>query len=441
MGINIKLEKKYGGTQTFTRVNEVELPLAEGGTQVFPVSGVPAIEGGVQMEIKAQADLTKGQTIKAKEMNPRFETEASIIDDPLSGNGTACYAWSKDGTMLAIAGGASQFAVYRVSENTYTKLPAPNIPPSYSVSIMKWNPSGTRLAVGLNDDYTSSDQLMLYIYDTTTTPFSKIADPDVPIKKTRISDEFPIYGLAWNPTGTRLAVSKATSPNLIIYDATTTPYTKLSSPTTEVRGQKIEWNPDGTKLAVATREGRPNGYIIYDTTTTPFSVYTDGGDTGFIIGYSVTWKPDGTRLAVGMTSSPYIAIYDTSTLPYTKITDPATMPTNSYPAYECAWNPDGTKLAFDRLWIYDTTATPYTLISVPTGSKHGGCAWNNDGTKIAAGRIGNTMGDLPAVCVFKHEVVAVPAYNRLDTANYPWYGFANENIEQGENGEAVILFT
>ena len=438
MGINIKLEKKYGGTQTFTGVNEVELPLAEGGTQVFPVSGVPAIEGGVEMEIEAQADLTKGQTIKAKEMNPRFELEASTIDDPITGT-SAEYAWSPDGTKLAVGLGTSRITIYSVSGNTYTKLPAPNVPPSYSVLSMAWSPDGRRLAVGMSDDISSSDQNMLFIYDATTTPFSKIADPDVPIKKTRSSDDFPVYGLAWNPAGTRLAVSTYMNPCLIIYDTTTTPYTKIADPATIVKPRLVAWSPDGTKLAISANDYGYGGFVIYDTTVSPYTIYTTGGAVN-LIGYGIAWNPAGTRLAVGLMSSPYIAIYDTTVLPYTKITDPATMPTSNYPSRACAWSPDGTKLALDRLLIYDTTATPYTQISVPTGDKYEGCAWNTDGTKLAAGIIGYSR-TLPAVYEFKHEVVAVPAYNRLDTANYPWYGFASENIEQGENGEAVILFT
>ena len=61
------------------------------------------------------------------------------------------------------------------------------------------------------------------------------------------------YGCAFNHDGTRLAVAHYSSPYITIYDTTTTPYTKLQNPTTlpTDTGNGCAFNHDGTRLAVA----------------------------------------------------------------------------------------------------------------------------------------------------------------------------------------------
>ncbi len=60
-------------------------------------------------------------------------------------------------------------------------------------------------------------------------------------------------------------------------------------------------------------------------------------------GYGCAFNHDGTRLAVAHNSSPYITIYDTTTTPYTKLSNPTTLPTGA--GYGCAFNHNGTRLA------------------------------------------------------------------------------------------------
>jgi len=65
-------------------------------------------------------------------------------------------------------------------------------------------------------------------------------------------------GCAFNHNGTRLAVAHGSSPYITIYDTTTTPYTKLSNPTTLPADTALgcAFNHNGTRLAVA-HEGSP----------------------------------------------------------------------------------------------------------------------------------------------------------------------------------------
>jgi hypothetical protein len=77
------------------------------------------------------------------------------------------------------------------------------------------------------------------------------------------------------------------------------------------------------------------------------TVRVTAGTTGIYVETSPTTLPastgrgcafnhDGTRLAVAHDSSPYITIYDTTTTPYTKLSNPTTLPA-SY-GYGCAFN-------------------------------------------------------------------------------------------------------
>ena len=79
------------------------------------------------------------------------------------------------------------------------------------------------------------------------------------------------YGCAFNHNGTRLAVAHGSSPYITIYDTTTTPYTKLSSPTTlpTGNGNGCAFNHDGTRLAVANEK---SPYIKkYDKNTNQYT--------------------------------------------------------------------------------------------------------------------------------------------------------------------------
>ena len=71
-------------------------------------------------------------------------------------------------------------------------------------------------------------------------------------------------------------------------------------------------------------------------------------------GLSVAFNHDGTRCAIAHDTSPYITVYNTTTNPWTKITNPSTLPTGG--GYGVAFNPDGTRCAI----AYDTS--PFVTI-------------------------------------------------------------------------------
>lgn len=120
------------------------------------------------------------------------------------------------------------------------------------------------------------------------------------------------YSCAFSPDGTRLAVSHLNSPYITVYDTTTTPYTKLANPDTlpAGSGNGCAFSPDGTRLAVA-HQNSPN-ITIYDTTTTPYTKLANPGTLPAGTGNGCAFSPDGAWLAVGHDASPYITIYNGS---------------------------------------------------------------------------------------------------------------------------------
>ena len=152
---------------------------------------------------------------------------------------------------------------------------------------------------------------------------------------------------------------------------------------------KIAWKQDGTRLAIT--HGDSPRISIYDTSTWPYTKISNPGTLPAGSSWGCSWSPDGTRLAVAHASSPYITIYDTTTTPYTKISNPDTLPTGT--ANGCSWSPDGKRLAVAHasspyMTVYNTEATPYTKLTSPTSLPTGAandCAWSADGERLAIG--------------------------------------------------------
>ena len=159
--------------------------------------------------------------------------------------------------------------------------------------------------------------------------------------------------------------------------------------------------------------------------------------------YGCAFNHNGTRLAVAHDSSPYITIYDTTTTPYTKLSNPTTLPASD--GRGCAFNHDGTRLAVAHssspyITIYDTTTTPYTKLSNPTtltGSSGYGCAFNHNGIRLAVAHYSSPY--ITAYGVVYDTPLAYKANNLL-SGLAGRYGYAKENISLSEIGKVDVLF-
>lgn len=195
-------------------------------------------------------------------------------------------------------------------------------------------------------------------------------------------------------------------------------FTKLpnasSLPTSN--GNAIAWNKQGTRVAIALNA---SPYIaIYDTSTYPFTKRTNPSSSYYPKGAATrcSFNPDGTRLAITHANSPYVTIYSTSstsTSAPTKISDPDVLPGANGTA--CAYSHDGTKLAVagngsPYLTIYSTATEPYTKLNVITSlptSTIWCIAWSSDDKKLAVSQSSS------------------PYFYVYDTTTSPWTRLGN----------------
>jgi hypothetical protein len=109
---------------------------------------------------------------------------------------------------------------------------------------------------------------------------------------------------------------------------------------------------------------------------------------------------DGTSIAIGGGTSPYIHIYNRSGDTLTKLSNPGTLPPAE--VHGIAWNHSGTSLACVHdgspyVTIYNRSGNTFTKLSNPAtlpGGGGEGVAWNHDGTSLAVAFYGATNGIL-----------------------------------------------
>ena len=103
----------------------------------------------------------------------------------------------------------------------------------------------------------------------------------------------------------------------------------------------IAYSPDGRYIACAFYESyyQSNALVIYDTSTTPYTKAFIVDKTDYSSFYTVTFNPSGTLLVATCANSPYIKAYVVGT--WTEKDAPYTLP-DGY-GYNSAFNNDGTE--------------------------------------------------------------------------------------------------
>jgi 6-phosphogluconolactonase (cycloisomerase 2 family) len=186
--------------------------------------------------------------------------------------------------------------------------------------------------------------------------------------------------------------------------------TSTSGPWTDVSGtannRLFNKLPDPATLPAATLEARstswsPNGvYMAVSYDNTPYiNIYKRSGNTFTKLsnpatlpsnaGNTVSWSPDSTYMSVGISASPWIIIYKRSGDTFTKLTNPATLPSTSIKS--SAWSSDGTYLALADsgspfIDIYKRSGDTFTRLSDPTTWPAGianSVAWSPDMTYLS----------------------------------------------------------
>jgi len=218
-----------------------------------------------------------------------------------------------------------------------------------------------------------------------------------------------VLGLSVSKGGTHAAVIVTTHINYQIQDLfiwKNVPYgntsiwryvTVLTSGTTSEYASCVAFHPSGNYLAYGTTPGQSFGTLInqlyiLSRSGDSFTSVSIPHPTGNYCGVTaVEWNADGTSLAVLITASPYIVIYNFSNGTFTKLSTPASIPTQA--CYSLSWNPSGSSLVIGQsgtspMKIYNRSGNTFTAISglpaLANGTTYAGSmSWNNTGTLLA----------------------------------------------------------
>ena len=400
----------------------------------IPTGSGVNITGTTEVSAKAVGNVTVGDTVyicSQYDMPPLVTATATRY---------SC-AFSPDGTRLAVGAGASPYLyIYDTTTVPYTKLADPSTKPTGTVNGLSWSPDGTRLAVAHN----TSPRIT--VYNTTTVPYTKLTNPaNLP--------GFNADDCAFSPDGTKLTVvvgGTATGARVVVYDTTTSPYTRLtdvsSYPTQYARG--CAYSPDGTRLAVG---ANTSPYIyLYDTTTVPYTKLDNSVFSALPpnVVWGVAWSPNGNLLAVGTSSSPYIVFYDTSSSTYTKLSNPSTLPAGT--VKHCAFSRDSKYLAAPHyqngsrtLTIYDVSTSPFTAVVPENAPRGAASAGSYEATFSPDNSILVDVGyNTPYIvaCYMGTARIMMGAQNVASTS-VSGLGYSKTTTASGSTGTAVVVFS
>lgn len=344
----------------------------------------------------------------------------SIFSDPPS-SAVNRLAMNKTKTTLAAAINNSPYiTIYDITTSPETKLSNPDTLPTGSASAITFNEAGTLCAVG------HSTSPYLTVYDTTTTPWTKLTNPNtLPGGK--------VLDIAFNKTGTLCLCAHQSSPYMTAYDTTTTPWTKLTNPVNLPinSGSAACFTDDGTKAALAWGAK----IFIYDTTTTPWTKTNQISKSSTFS--AVKYFNNDTRLIALFGTSPYLLLYDTST--YTEINNilPEDLPNGG--TYMKLSEDEQELSIFTtsnqyKSYILDVNGDTFTYRRPYPINYTYDAEWK--GTNIYIGRGSSTY-------MQKYDATNLYAttYNTIDQSTiYKTLGYVKNNMSINDIGPAVEIF-
>jgi WD40 repeat protein len=339
----------------------------------------------------------------------------------------ASFHWNPNGDMVVASVGATSVLWDAVAVREVARLEGH----PWEIDRVAWSPDGARLA--------TSDRATVLVWDAKTgknlatlvhRDAEGVADPADDKKQV-------IHGVAWNPTGTRLAT--AADGTLRLWDpATGKELTVLAGQAGEL--SSVVWTADGARFVAAgpdprvkdAAKGRPVFASEFGWHYSPleqarrgpdrfrlapnsdFSLQVTDARTGKEVSVRVFgghqrrpldgpnrwWSPDGSRIAA-LEGTDTVRLWDAAT---GKALEWLT-PSNWFSVHSAAWSPDGTRIVVTgldsatRLLAQDTplarvwevpsakpegfgrTATVSAVLKGHTGKIHS-ATWNRDGRKL-----------------------------------------------------------
>ena len=215
--------------------------------------------------------------------------------------------------------------------------------------------------------------------DTTFTVSQKLTTPYPTIAvDMRWSYDDTYLAIAHSKTG---SFGSATGCPFSVYKLSGGTYSRLGDPADVPSGyfmSSLSWTPDAVYLAVGgdRENSSTTRMVFYKRSGDTFTKLTDPADMPTATVYSLSFDPSGSYLAVGMVTSPYLLIYKRSGDTFTKLTDPADMPTGR--VKDLCWSSDGSYLlaAVDQtnsLW-YNRKGDAFTKVA-QLGDSLGAAIW------------------------------------------------------------------
>lgn len=234
-----------------------------------------------------------------------YPSMASFDQPDVAPSSQASGASSYDDEHVAIVYG-STINVY--SMTPFTLLASPTGGSPDTAQRCHYRPTGGYLAV------TSFVSPYILIYDTSTVPYTKIANPGTLPTGTAFSCRF-------NNAGTLLAVGHSSGRITVYNFPALTVNTVILHPGAH---RDLCFSPDDAHLAVVSGFGTHNLRIFETTGWTVAATPTQPSGESWAVRYS----PDGSLLVVGHATTPFISTYQ-PLASYTKNSNPAVIPTST----------------------------------------------------------------------------------------------------------------
>jgi len=305
-------------------------------------------------------DLSTGDELRVYEFDDTSGSQAltELTSLGVSGQAVNAVHWSSDGLHLAvgltdIGSEGDEVRIYTFDNTSgseaLSELIGLGVNTTQTVNAVRWRPDGFYLAVGLSDDGSTGNELVVYEFDGTTLTALTGASKDI---------GQAVNAISWSPDGAFLAVGLSndgsTQNELRIYEFDGTTLTELSSQGKDTSGQSVnsvDWSPDGTYLAAGLSDdsGTSSEVRVYRFKR---RILAELGGSGVNVGQAVNtvgWSLDGTYLVVGATtdsgSGKEIRVYQFDGLLLTEVTEAGQNITTGQSVASVNWSPDGGYLA------------------------------------------------------------------------------------------------
>lgn len=333
-----------------------------------PATLPPGAGGGVAWSPNGEFLAVASTTTPFITIYQRFGTSFFKMDNPATlpaGNATSC-AWSPDGQFLAVGHITTPFVtIYQKFGATFTKLANPaSLPAGTTVEGVAWSRDGLYLSVStVNTALTSafavyqrggaagvtftrltnpagqtapSSVRTAFTSDGQYIAFAQVATQGVayqiqpqgggtfgaPLSIPALPAGGSSFAVAWSPNRQFYAIAYQAAPGnppyIALYQFANGVFTSIPAPLVvpNQSAQAVDFSPNSKYLALGSTDSGTNKLIIYSIAGTTFTALTAPTVPPGSNVTDVKWSPDGQFIAVSVTGSPFVLIYQTSSLTF-----------------------------------------------------------------------------------------------------------------------------